>query len=187
MSHDASPSVGGHGATLALPTSPPPAELPSGRPLVETGLVMARFSASLFWTILAPVFGLLAAAKLDDPVLLPGIEWLQFGRLRISHVNGVIMGVFSNAVFGFMCYAVPKLTNRPLVGLRAAWWGFAFFNLGVAIGIPCLLGGTLQAVEAGELPFGVDLMLSVAFVLMTAVILQTIVKRRVERLYVSLY
>jgi cytochrome c oxidase cbb3-type subunit 1 len=187
MSHDASHSSGGHGAAATLPAPATVPELPAGQPLVDRGLVMAWFAASLFWTILAPVFGLLAAAKLDDPLLLEGIEWLQFGRLRISHVNGVIMGVFSNAVFGFMCYAVPKLTNRPLVGLRAAWWGFAIFNLAIAIGIPCLLTGTLQALEAGELPFGIDLMLCVAFVTMTAVVLQTIVKRRVDRLYVSLY
>src|SRR5262245_40349340 len=120
MSHAASHPAGGHGGSAAHPASAPLPELPSGQPLVDRALVMAWFAASLFWTILAPVFGLLAASKLDDPILLPDIEWLQFGRLRISHVNGVIMGVFSNAVFGFMCYAVPKLTNRPLVGVRAA-------------------------------------------------------------------
>ena len=78
MSHAASHPAGGHGGSAALPAPTPLPELPSGQPLVDRGLVMAWFAASLFWTILAPVFGLLAAAKLDDPVLLPDVEWLQF-------------------------------------------------------------------------------------------------------------
>ena len=96
--------------------------------------VLAWFGASCFWLILAPVLGLVAAAKLDDPLLLPDIHWLQFGRMRIAHVNGVIFGFFSTAIFGFMAYAVPKLTQRPLTSMRAAWWGFAIFNVGVVVG-----------------------------------------------------
>jgi cytochrome c oxidase cbb3-type subunit 1 len=167
---------------------PAPTPLPAlMEPLVDRRLVMAWFSASLFWLVLAPVFGLVASLKLDDPLLLPDIEWLQFGRLRIAHVNGVIFGVFSNSVFGFMCYGLPKLTQRALTSVPAMWWGFGIFNIGVVAGETCLLQGTLQAVEAGEYPFGVDCILVVAFVTLTAVFLSTVAKRRSERIYVSLY
>jgi cytochrome c oxidase cbb3-type subunit 1 len=177
MSHAMEPS----GAPL------PPPTLEAGRPLVDSRYVMAWMSASLFWMIWAPVFGLLAAAKLDDPDLLAGIEQLQFARLRIAHVNGVVFGLFSTAIFGFMAYAVPKLCGRPLTNMRAAWWGFALFNVAVLIGEVCLLAGVLQPLEAGEYPFFVDCMVALAFVTLVWVFIQTIVRRTTERIYVSIY
>src|SRR5262245_36866250 len=108
MTH-ADPHAHGQAATA---TAPMPT-LPTDQPLVDSRYVLAWFGASCFWLILAPVLGLVAAAKLDDPLLLPDIHWLQFGRMRIAHVNGVVFGFFSTAIFGFMAYAVPKLTQRP--------------------------------------------------------------------------
>lgn len=167
------------------PPTPPPVEAP--RPLVDTRYAMAWFTASLFWIIWAPVFGLLAASKLDDPDLLAGIQWLQFGRLRIAHVNGVVFGFFSTAIFGFMAYAVPKLCQRPLTNMRAAWWGFALFNIAVFVGEICLLAGKLQAFEAGEYPFGVDIVLAAGLATLCYVMVHTVVKRKTERIYVSIY
>jgi cytochrome c oxidase cbb3-type subunit 1 len=171
-------------ATAPVEVAPPPALPP---PLVDVRLTTAWFASSMFWLILAPVFGLTASLKLDDPLFLPDIEWLQFGRLRISHVNGVIFGFFSTMVFGFMSYAVPKLCGRPLVSVRAAWWGFGLFNLAVIGGEVGLLAGYVQGLEAAEYGPAVDVLVIVSFVILTAVFLQTIAKRKVQRLYVSLY
>ncbi len=183
MSH-ADPHAHGTGAPSA-PTAPPLPAPP--RPLVDARYVLAWFSAALFWVVVGPVLGLLASAKLDDALLLPDVDWLQFGRLRIAHVNGVAFGFFTTAIWGFMAYAVPKLCGRPLTSMRAAWWGFVLLNAAVLAGEICLLGGTLQAVEVGEFPFGVDLVLGAGFVCLSAVFLQTVAQRKVERLYVSLY
>lgn len=169
--------------TAALPST----LAPENRPLVDARYVMAWMTSALFWVILGPVFGLLASAKLDDPTLLPDIHWLQFARLRIAHVNGVAFGFFTSAVFGFMAYAVPKLCGRPLPNMRAAWWGFTLVTLAVVAGETCLLAGKLQAVEVGEYPFAVDLVLAAGFVVTTGAFLQTVATRKVERLYVSLY
>ncbi|MFM8979643.1 MAG: cbb3-type cytochrome c oxidase subunit I [Planctomycetia bacterium] len=112
---------------------------------------------------------------------------MQFGRLRIAHVNGVIFGFFTTAIFGFMAYAVPKLCMRPLTNMRAAWWGLAIFNLAVFVGEACLLTGRLQAFEAGEFPFIVDVMIALAVAILSWVMLDTVVKRKTERIYVSIY
>lgn len=168
--------------------APAPAPLlEAPRPLVDTRYVMTWFAFSLFWVVWGPVLGLLAATKLDDPELLAGIHWLQFGRLRIAHVNGVIFGFFSTAIFGFMAYAVPKLCMRPLANMRAAWWGLALFNLAVFAGEFCLLTGRLQAFEAGEYPFIVDVVVALSVAVLTWVMLDTVVKRKTERIYVSIY
>ena len=156
-------------------------------PLVDRRLVIGWFSLSLVWTILGPGIGLLAAMKLDDPSLLPFQEWLQFGRLRIAHVNAVIFLTFSPAMFGFMCYAVPRLCARPLWGARAAWVALGL-NAAVAFTSPiAVLLGHIQFIEAGEQHLVADVVISAIFVLMTSVVLMTVVHRREPKLYVSLW
>ena len=161
--------------------------LPPMQPLVDKRLVIAWFSASLFWVIVAPVLGLVAAMKLDDPTFMDGIEWWQFGRLRIAHVNGVIFGFFSTALIGFMCYAVPKLCGRPMASPRACWAGWGLFNLVILVGESGLLAGYIQPVEAGEYGLLVDIPLVVSYLLISVPVLQTIATRKHERMYVSLW
>jgi cytochrome c oxidase cbb3-type subunit 1 len=155
--------------------------------LVDVKYVNAWMYAALFWMVVGPVFGLIASMKLDDPTFLPNAEWFQFGRLRITHVNGVIFGLFTNVVFGFMAYGVPKLTGVPLVWKRARWAGFWILQAGVFLGETGLLLGFLKPVEAGEYALGPALVLATGFFIVSAVVLTTIAQRRVQRLYVSLW
>ncbi len=157
------------------------------QPLTDGKLVLGWFAISAVWMILGPTFGLLVSMKLDDPDLLTGVEWLQYGRLRLAHVNGVIFGAFTPAMFGIMCYAVPRLCGRPLWGIRAAWTAMILTAIAVVVGPTCLLLGILQPIEAGELPLTSDVLISVIFVLMTVVVLMTIAKRTEKRLYVALW
>ena len=160
---------------------------PQGQPLVDRSLVRAWLSVALFWVVLGPVFGLIASMKLDDPYFLGGVEWFQFGRLRIAHVNGVVFGLFSTAVFAFMTYAVPKLCGRPLANIRAAWIGFTLFTAGVFLGEAGLLAGYIQAIEAGEYGTLIDLLVGSGVILVGVSMLQTIAQRRVNKMYVSLW
>jgi cytochrome c oxidase cbb3-type subunit 1 len=172
--------------TLEAPRVGTPTTGPSA-PLVDHKLVFAWFGVSLFWMVLGPVLGLLAAQKLDDPDFLAGIDWLQTTRLRTAHVLGVIFGIFTTSVFGFMCYAVPKLTGRALTNLRAAWAGFWILIAGVTVGEIDILRGRAQGVEAGEYGLVADILITVAFVVLTALFLHTIAHRKEQRLYVSLW
>ena len=92
-------------APLPPPTVAPPV------PLVDDKLVLWWFVLAGFGSIVGPVFGLLSAMKLDDPDFLSGYQGLQFGRFRIVHVQMVIFGAFTPAMFGLMCHAVPRLTG----------------------------------------------------------------------------
>lgn len=171
---------------------PPPAEspatpAPAEPPLVDNRLVLWWFALSAFGMVIGPTLGLLASFKLDDPDFMRNVEWLQFGRLRIAHVNYVIFAAFTPAMFGLMCHAVPRLTGRPLVGLKAAWAAMTVFGLALVVGLPCLLLGAIQPVEAGELPLFVDALVTLAFVLMTGVVLGTVAQRREKKLYVTLW
>jgi len=166
------------------PLSPP---VRPEEPLVDNRLVLGWFVLSTVWLVIGPVMGLLASMKLDDPDFLRNVEWLQFGRLRLVHVNGVVFGAFTTGMMGLMCHAVPRLTGRPLWGIRAAWAALLVMSLAVVLGPTCLLLGIIQPVEAGEMPLVGDALITAVFVLMSVVVLMTVVHRREKKLYVTLW
>lgn len=173
-----------HAAASAPPLAPPAAR---EQPLVDNRLVLWWFALSTAYMIIGPVMGLLASMKLDDPEFMRNVEWLQYGRLRIVHVNGVIFGAFTPAMFGLMCHAIPRLTGRPLWGIRAIWVALVLMTISLVLGPTLLLLGILQPVEAGELPLISDVIVTVVFVLWTAVICMSVVKRKEKKMYVTLW
>ena len=163
------------------PALPPLEKLgapPATGPLVDGRLVTCWFAISLCYMLIGPVAGLLTSMKLDDPEFMAHVEWLQYGRMRLLHVNGVIFGTFTPAMFGLMCYAIPKLTGRPLWGIRAAYTAFVLNAIALVVGPTCLLLGIIQPIEAGEMPIASDVVVTIVFTLMTAVFLMTIAQRR---------
>ena len=160
---------------------------PATVPLVDNKLVLAWFAMAAVGAVIGPVAGLLAAMKLDDPYFLGGIEWLQFGRVRIVHVNLVIFATFTPAMFGLMCHAVPRLTGRPLWGIRGVWAAFSLMCVGLVAGPTSVLLGYLQPIEAAELPLPSDVLITLVFLLITTSVVMTVVHRKEKKLYVSLW
>src|SRR5207247_649591 len=108
-------------------------------------------------------------------------------RLRVVHVNMVVFAAFTPAMFGLMAYAVPRLTGRPLWGIRAQWAALALLATAVLVGPFMILTGHLQPLEAGEIPLLGDVLITLVFVLVTASVLVTIARRREKKLYVALW
>jgi len=171
-------------AAVALPTRL--AERPE-EPLIDSRLVLGWFALAIFGTIVGPVMGLLTSMKLDDPDFLGGISWLQWGRVRVVHVNMVIFSTFTPAMFGLMCHAVPRLTGRPLWGKKAMWAALAFLSVWTLTGPAMILTGHLQPMEAAESPLAGDVMLSLVFVCVSVSVLMTVALRREKKLYVTLW
>jgi len=169
----------------AVPLEPPRPAPPA--PLVDNKLVIAWFAMAAVGTVIGPVAGLLAAMKLDDPYFMGGVEWLQFGRVRIVHVNMVILATFTPAMFGLMCHAVPRMTGRPLWGIRGVWVAFGLMCVSLIVGPTLILNGILQPVEAAELPLFSDILVTLVFVLMTASVVMTVALRKEKKLYVTLW
>jgi cytochrome c oxidase cbb3-type subunit 1 len=165
---------------------PPPTAAPT-QPLVDDKLVLWWFVLAAYGSILGPVAGLLSAMKLDDPDFLAGIEWLQFGKLRIVHVQMVIFGAFTPAMFGLMCHAVPRLTGIPLWGIRGMWAALVLHGVALILGPIFLMSGWLQPIEGAEIPPLGDVLVTIVFVLVTASVLGTVARRREKKLYVTLW
>jgi cytochrome c oxidase cbb3-type subunit I/II len=144
----------------------------------------------LFAALWFPIFatlGFLLAIKFFFPTFLSESAWDTFGRIRPSHVNGVLFGFVSSGLLGAMFYITPRLCARGLYRAKLALVTPFLWNFAVIGGIIWILLGGSQGREYAELPWGIDVAVMVALALNAFIIWGTVIKRREKKLYVSLW
>jgi len=124
--------------------------------LVNERLVLWYFVASLTYLFVAMLAGLLFSFQFLQSYPFTGIELLSPGRWRMVHTNGVAYGFIANAFLGALHWAVPRLTLRPVLGVKLSWFIFVAWQAVVVATVVGLLTGHAQAVEWGETPIFVD-------------------------------
>ncbi|MBK9063044.1 MAG: cbb3-type cytochrome c oxidase subunit I [Acidobacteria bacterium] len=142
--------------------------------------------ASLFFVI-SGLVALIVAGKLNMPTLLGNISWLQYGRLRPLHVNGMLFGWLLAADMGLSFYLIPRLCG---VRLWSEKLGMATLYLWVAIvlgAVGTLLAGMTQGLEYAELPFVLDVLVTIAWVMFGLNIVMTVVTRKYQQMYVAIW
>jgi cytochrome c oxidase cbb3-type subunit 1 len=142
--------------------------------------------SSIFWGVVGILLGLLLSVQMFLPAanLTP---WLAFGRLRAVHTNGLAFGLGVGAIIGLFYWITMRLTRRPLVFPRLARAQLWLFNLGIAAGAASLMAGWTQSLEYAELEWPIDLAVVVIWVMLGVNVLATVIKRREEQMYVSLW
>ncbi|HDY66491.1 MAG TPA: cytochrome oxidase [Candidatus Scalindua sp.] len=155
--------------------------------LVNNNLVKSYIYSSFFWLIIAPLIGFAAAIELNYPDVFSGLPIMSFSRLRIVHVNGVVFGWFTTAIFGLCFYIVPKLTGVKLFSERLAIFTLWLWNITIFIGVTLIALGINQGLEVAEFPILVDLSVTACFALILINLFGTIFKRKEKKLYVSLW
>lgn len=140
-----------------------------------------------FWLLIGSVAGLVASIKLHQPDWLVNDAWLTFGRMRTVHLNAVIYGWSSNACLAVICWLLPRLLRTRLVGALWVMLGGAFINAGVAGGIGAIAAGWSDGMEFLEIPWQIDIFIAGGFALIILPALLTLVNRKVEHLYVSVW
>ncbi|HSB20066.1 MAG TPA: cbb3-type cytochrome c oxidase subunit I [Anaeromyxobacteraceae bacterium] len=142
--------------------------------------------SAIFWGVVGILVGLLISIQMWAPAanLAP---WLAFGRLRPVHTNGLAFGLGVGAIFGLSYWVVMRLARRPLVFPRLARVQLWLFNLGIAAAAVSLLAGKTQSLEYAELEWPLDVAIVVLWVMFAVNVFATIVKRREEQMYVSLW
>ena len=147
------------------------------------------FLSSVFWFFVAAIGGLLLASAMVAPELrlYKNVSWLVFGRLRPIHTNMMIFGFVGSALIGSVYYVVPRLVRTTLYSSlmgRASVW---IWNIAVATGTVTLALGFTQSREYAEWVWPVDVMLLIVFLLTFYNLLLTVVARKEELLYVSIW
>lgn len=142
---------------------------------------------SAAWFAVATTVGVLAAGYLIAPDFLANIGFLQFGRIRPIHVNLVLFGFVTPGLLAAAHYYVPKLTRSPLHNERLGLLTVVVWNITVLAGVVALSLGFTQAREYAELIWPVDVLIVVAFALVSYNLIMTIRNRREPILYVSIW
>jgi cytochrome c oxidase cbb3-type subunit 1 len=129
--------------------------------------------------------GVIIAAQLAWPELLPSVPWLSYGRLRPLHTNAVIFAFGGCALFATSYYVVQRTCHVRLVSDRLAgftFWGWQAVIVLAAVTLPL---GMTQGKEYAELEWPIDLLIAVVWVSYAIVFFGTIMKRRIPHIYVA--
>ncbi len=148
--------------------------------------VVRQFAvATILWGIVGMLVGVLIAAQLYWPSLNFNQPWLSFGRLRPLHTNAVIFAFGGSALFTTSLYIVQRTCHVRLIsdGLAAfVFWGWQVVIVAAAITLPL---GITQGKEYAELEWPIDLLITVVWLSYAWLFFGTIVKRRVQHIYVA--
>jgi len=139
------------------------------------------------WLLVGSAAGLVSSIKLHNPDWLTGEAWLTFGRLRVVHTNAVFYGWISNACLAVILWLLPRLLRTRLMGAGWAMLGGTFLNAGVAAGIGAIAAGWSDGMEFLEIPWQIDIFIFGGFALVILPALYTLVNRKVDHLYVSVW
>lgn len=154
----------------------------------STAPVVFFFLCSAFaWLLVASAAGLTASLKLHLPDWLTQQAWLSFGRIRTLHLNAVAYGWAPMAGLGIAMFVLPRLLGTPLVGGRFALLGGALWNAGLVAGLGAIAVGLGDGLEWLEIPWQVDLLFVAGGALVGVPLVLTLLHRRVQHLYVSVW
>ena len=140
---------------------------------------------SIFWAIAGMLAGVYAAAELVFPALNFDQPWLSFGRIRTLHTNVVIFGFGVSALIGTAFYSVQRTCHVPLFAPKLAWFVCWAWQAAIALAGVSLLMGHTSGKEYAELEWPLDIAILVVWLALAFVFFGTIVKRKINQIYVS--
>jgi len=146
--------------------------------------------ATLIWGLVGMLVGLLAATQIAWPNFYNehlGIKYLSFGRIRPLHTNAVIFAFVGNATFTGVYYSLQRLLKSRMWSdtlSKINFWGWQLIIVIAALTLPL---GFTTGKEYAELEWWVDIMIALVWVAFGLNMIMTMVKRRVQHLYVAIW
>ena len=141
---------------------------------------------SLIWGLVAVLVGVIVSFQMVEPDLnFP--PYLTFGRLRPIHTNAGIYGWGVGVIFATFLYIVQRLCKTPLWSDKLAKFQLYFFNATIIASAVTLLLGYTTSKEYHEMEWPIDVMIVILWVAFGLNIIMTILKRKDEQMYISLW
>jgi cytochrome c oxidase cbb3-type subunit 1 len=143
--------------------------------------------SSVMYFVIVGIIAVTIAAKFVWPSLLGTVQYLTYGRLRPLHVNGMLFGWLLAADMGLAYFIVPRLCGVKLWSEKLGIATAALWNVIILGAVVSLLAGWNQGLEYAELPMFLDVLVVIAWIMFGANIFGTIMTRKYEQMYVSLW
>ncbi|MEM9059343.1 MAG: cytochrome-c oxidase, cbb3-type subunit I [Pseudomonadota bacterium] len=148
-------------------------------------VVRAGVVATALWGVVGFLVGVVIAFQLAFPLLNLDLPYTSFGRLRPLHTSAVIFAFGGNALIATSFYIVQRTCAARLWGGGLPWVVFWGYQLVIVLAATSYVFGGSEGKEYAELPWHVDLILTVVWVCYLAVFLGTLVKRKEPHIFVA--
>lgn len=153
--------------------------------------IVKRFAyATIIWGITGMLVGLIAALQLAFPEFFNdylGFSFLSFGRIRPLHTNAVIFAFVGNGIFMGVYYSLQRLLKSRMWSDKLSninFWGWQFIIVCAVLTLPF---GITTSKEYAELEWWIDILIAIMWVVFGWNMFATILKRRVQHLYVAIW
>ncbi len=148
--------------------------------------VKGFITSSIFWGVVGILAGIWVSIQMwNSSWNIP--PYFTFGRLRVIHTNILAFGLVLGALLGIFYYITMRLTKRPLIFPKLARLTLYVFNAAIALATLTLLLGMTQSLEYAELEWPLDIGVVILWVMFSVNILGTVIKRKEEQMYISLW
>ncbi|MFZ4856281.1 MAG: cbb3-type cytochrome c oxidase subunit I [Desulfuromonadaceae bacterium] len=141
---------------------------------------------SIIWGTIAVVVGILISLQLAWPQLNVA-PYLTYGRLRPIHTNAGIFGWGIGSFIAMFFYITQRLTKAPLWSPKLARVTLWIFNVAIASAAVTLAMGINRTKEYAELEWPLAIIVAIIWVLFSINVFMTILKRKEEQMYISLW
>lgn len=143
--------------------------------------------ATLLWSIVGTLAGLLVAFQIFIPELNFNSEFTTFGRTRPLHTNAAIFAFVGNGIFMGVYYSLQRLLKTRMFSKTLSnihFWGWQLIIVAAAV---TLLAGMTTGKEYAELEWPIDIAITLVWVVFGINMLGTILQRRETHLYVAIW
>jgi cytochrome c oxidase cbb3-type subunit I/II len=143
--------------------------------------------ATMLWSLVGMLVGLLAAFQLVFPVLNFDLAQTSFGRIRPVHTNAIIFAFVGNGIFMGVYYSLQRLCKARMFNdtlSKIHFWGW---QLIIVLAAVTLLSGYTTGKEYAELEWPIDILIAIIWVIFGWNMFGTILKRRERHLYVAIW
>ncbi len=163
------------------------AKVPEGALVHEDSTAKWFLVSSVAYFFIVGIIAVIIAAKFVWPDLMGTMSWLTYGRLRPLHVNGMLFGWLLAADMGLAYYVIPRLCGAKLWSEKLGVATAALWNVIVLGAVVTLLAGKNQGWEYAELPWYLDILVVVAWIMFGLNIFMTVAQRKHQAMYVTIW
>ena len=163
------------------------ASAPEGAIVHEDATAKWFIISSVAYFFIVGIIAVIIAAKFVWPDLMGTMSWLTYGRLRPLHVNGMLFGWLLAADMGLAYYVIPRLCGVKIWSEKLGLATAILWNVIILGAVVTLLAGLNQGWEYAELPWYLDILVVVAWIMFGVNILMTVASRKHQAMYVTVW